>query len=542
MILFKNIEKYSSIWYNIYIKWHRKEEKMILAKPKMISEIDKYVSEKLGIPTRELMLRAGEAVANTVKASISEGGKVRIFVGKGNNGGDGYATALLLMDKYDITVYDVFGIGQRSDDGKYFLNRFSSLGGEVKRLLFDEDTVSDIRKSDCIIDAVFGTGFTGEYPEEAVMLAEIFNSLDTVFKIAIDVPLGVNALDGSVSMNVIYPANVTLALGFVKPGLVSYPAKEYVGKLVYDNIGLQNNDVISNFTFDDYYIDYELASSFIPKRNENSNKGTFGKLLMITGSTEFFGAAHLTLEAALRSGVGLVTYLGEKELIQTLFPKFPEAIYKSVSMREMTDSDLSHITDLDRKHNAILIGSGSSKSQGLLTLIEHLLTSEGSPVILDADAINVLSEKPEEGRELIRNSKRKVILTPHPLEFSRLCGIQTEEVQKNRIALAKEFARDNLCILILKGAATVVTDGNNTYINSSGSSALAKAGSGDVLAGMLASVIASGVEPLRAAALSVYFHGLAADVLKDELSEFGVTSSDLPREIGRQIAKALRNK
>ena len=515
---------------------------MILAKPQIISEIDKYASDKLGIPTRELMRRAGEAVANAVTTSVREGGKVRIFAGKGNNGGDGYATALLLMDKYDVTVYDVFSAGQRSDEGKYFLDSFASSGGTVKKLTFDEYALADMQNCDCIVDAVFGTGFVGEYPEETVKLAGIFNSLHTTFKIAIDVPLGVNASDGSVDLSAVYSADVTVALGFIKPGLVSYPAKEYVGKLVYDNIGLQNNDVISNFAFNDYYIDYELASSFIPKRKENSNKGTFGKLLVITGSMEFQGAAHLSVEAALRSGVGLVTYLGEKDLIPTLSAKFPEAIYKPLSVNKLTDSDLDLVTDLDARHTALLLGSGSSKSKGLFRLIEHLLLTDGSPIVLDADAINVLAENPARGRELIRNSVRKVILTPHPLEFSRISGIPTDEVQSHRLRSAKDFARENGCILVLKGAATIVTDGVRVYINSSGSSALAKAGSGDVLAGMLASVVASGTDPLSAAALSVYFHGAAADVLKDEFSELGVTPSDLPREIAREIAKATRVK
>ena len=514
---------------------------MILAKPQMISKIDKYASEQLGIPTRELMRRAGEAVANAVISSTVKNSKVRIFAGKGNNGGDGYAAALILKDDYDVIVYDVFGCGQRSEEGKYFLELFASLGGVIKPLTFDRNTLDDIRLSHCIVDAVFGTGFVGEYPEEAVKLVEIFNTLDGARKVAVDVPLGVNALDGSVSSGAIYYADTTVALGFIKPGLVSYPAKEYIGKLIYDNIGLQNNRIFSEFEFDNYYIDYDLATSFIPERDENSNKGTFGKLLMLTGSSEFSGAAHLSLEAALRSGVGLVTYLGEKELIPTLSAKFPEAIYKPFSVKNADDFDVESAIELSKNHTAVLIGSGSSKSHGLFKLLERFLSTDGVPIVLDADAINVLSEEPQKGRELIRNSARKVILTPHPLEFSRLSGIPTDEVQNKRLHYAEAFAHENNCILVLKGAATIVTDGIDTYINSSGSSALAKAGSGDVLAGMIASVVASGRDLIHAAALSVYFHGLAADVLADEFTKLGVTPSDLPREICRQMAKALKS-
>jgi len=512
---------------------------MLLVDPSLISEIDNFASEKLGISKRTLMLRAAEAVAGAVRSYVYPGAIVRIFAGKGNNGGDAYAAAGLLMRDYDVKVYDVFSAGQRTDEGKYYLDSYVAAGGIVEPLSLDDQALSDIRASDCIIDAIFGTGFAGDLPKIAVEVAEILASSEDKALIAVDVPLGVNASDGSVADGAVYRATATVALGFVKSGLVSYPAKEYIGKLIFDNIGLHNNEVLSNFTFSNYYTDYELASSFIPKREENSNKGSFGKLLMLTGSEDYPGAAHLSLEASLRSGVGYVTFLGEKTLCDSLISKLPEAIYKPGSVKNNSPELLDEVSGLSDRHSATLIGSGSSRSEGLRRLLIRLLSKEGSPLILDADAINALSENPKEGRGLIKNSPRKVILTPHPLELSRISGIPTNEIQANRLSVARSFALDNNCILVLKGAATVVTDGRETYINSSGSSALAKAGSGDVLAGFLASLVASGYDPLRASTLAVYFHGLAADVLAKELSPFGVTPSDLPREIARQLAKAI---
>ena len=515
---------------------------MILMQPSKIAKIDKFATEVLGIPARELMLRAAHAVANAVKENVPTGGTVRIFSGKGNNGGDGYAAATLLMKDYDVVVYDVFGAGQKSDEGCYFLEKFLSLRGRVE-VLFDVFTVrSDVEECDCIIDAIFGTGFVGEYPRVATDLAEIFSSSKASFKLAIDVPLGVDASLGCVSKATAYHADATVALGFVKPGLVSYPAKEYIGKLIYDNIGLHNDDILSNFESHEYYIDSDIASRLLPRRPDNSNKGTFGKLLNVTGSSDFPGAAHLSLEASLRGGVGCVTYLGEKELCASLLSTFPEAIYKPLSLR---NGDIAKTVDilveLSLGHSATLIGSGSSRCEGVRLALESLLATDASPLILDADAINLLSELPDRGREMIRRSPRQVILTPHPLEFSRISGISTEEIQQNRLAVAKEFAREYECILVLKGAATVVTDGVTTYVNSSGSSALAKAGSGDVLAGVLSSLVASGLDPLSASALAVYFHGIAADVLSLEYSAIGVTPSDLPREIARQIAKTINH-
>ena len=510
---------------------------MILAKPSMIPQIDSFAEKTLGIPVLTLMQRAGEAVAKAVSSLALKDSRIRVFAGKGNNGGDGYAAALMLMQDHDVKVYDVFGAGQRSSEGKYFLDAFINAGGVVDKLDLIPSVLDDIASSDCFIDAVFGTGFVGKTPEKVAELAAFLRTLEGKKTVAIDVPVGVNSDDGSIDKDAIVAADITVSLGVCKPGLVSYPAKEYVGKLEYDNIGLQIDDISSVFEFSDYLIDNELARSILPHRPQNSNKGTFGKLLLMSGSERFPGAAHLSLEAALRGGVGYVTYLGTPALCDTLVEKLPEAIYKPMPISNLSDSDLAEISALETSHTAVLLGSGSGKSDALYALTKHLLLEIGVPLILDADAINVLADDAAEGRELIRNSPRTVILTPHPLEFSRISGIPVDEVQSARLRAAKAFAKEQNCILALKGAGTVVTDGDTVYINSSGSSALAKAGSGDVLAGFLSSLVSFMTDPLLASALAVYLHGIAADVLAKELSEFGVLPSDLPREIGRQIAK-----
>ena len=183
-----------------------------------------------------------------------------------------------------------------------------------------------------------------------------------------------------------------------------------------------------------------------------------------------------------------------------------------------------------------MVGCGSGQSEGLWELVHALLCAEGGPLVLDADAINSLSLHREEGLKALKEAKRAVILTPHPMEFSRLSGLSISTVQKNRIVSARSFAKEHGCILVLKGAGTLVTDGKELFINHTGSSALAKAGSGDVLAGFLASLVASGAEPIQAAALAPYFHGRAADTLAKEFSSFGVTPSDLPKQISRELA------
>ena len=506
----------------------------------MIRKIDEYSDKTLGIPLRDLILRSGEAVAESLRSHVKPGSKVTILAGSGNNGGDGYALASLIIDEYDLTVYDVFGRMQEGYEGRAFLEKYLTDGGKIVKLDFSPATLGFIRDSDCIVDAVFGTGFEGAMPDGLSDLIAAVNSSTRAYKIAIDVPLGVNADDGSISEAYACSVDTTVALSLIKPGLVSYPAKSFVGDIVYNDIGLPIDELKDVFSFRFEYIDKALARRLLPKRDENGSKGSFGKLLVVAGSERYRGAAHLAIESALRGGVGYVSYVGPSELCAELRQKFPEVIFYPVASSDFTEEDVDKISELSSAHSATLVGSGSSVSEGLLRLVAKLISKEGSPLVLDADAINALSENREESEKLLAGAKRKVILTPHPLEFARLYGAQVAQVQSRRIETALDFAKRTGTVLVLKGAGTIVTDGNKVYINSTGSSALSKAGSGDVLAGFLASQVAASGELLAPCALSVFYHGKAADVLADELSVFGVTPSDLPREIARRIAEAVK--
>lgn len=511
---------------------------MLLALSSKISAIDSFAEKELGIPTSVLMQRSGRAVADAVRARVEAGRKVVILAGKGNNGGDGYSAATFLMGEYDVCVYDVFSSGQKSEAGKAFLEKFVSEGGRVRNFVQNSECESEVKSADCIIDAVFGTGFGGEMPEIMVTLARIVNEAQRAVKIAVDVPIGINADTGSVNTTSACKMNATVALSFIKPGLVSYPAKSYVGDILLDDLGLPTEKIKDNFRFNYFLLDREMAASMLPKREADSNKGSFGKLLCITGSDKYRGAGMLSLEAALRGGVGYVTFLGEKALCDLFSMRFPEVIYKNTSpISDMTDEEIADCVSLSKKQSATLIGSGSGDTEGLCKLVRALLSSEGGPLIIDADGINALAADRQASLSAIKNSLRTVILTPHPLEFSRLCGVAVSDIQLHRIEVALKFAKENRCILVLKGAGTVITDGDDVYINSSGSSALAKAGSGDVLSGFLSSMVASGIDPCRGAALSVYYHGLAADSLAKDISVFSVIPSDLPLEIGKQLGR-----
>ena len=512
---------------------------MKLALSSMISNIDRFSSESLGVSVLELMDRSAEAVAKTVREKVLPNSDVVILAGKGNNGGDAYAAACKLIDEYNVIIYDVFGEGQKSEAGRHYLNRFCEMGGKVEQYQPTSEVTDRIKSSSCIIDAVFGTGFQGEMPELVRPLAIAVRETVGAYKIAIDVPLGINADNGSVSDFAI-SVNATVELSYIKPGIVSYPARAYVGEIIYDDLSLPSKKLEENFDFRYYTTDEEWVNESLPKRDNNSNKGSFGKLLMITGSEKYRGAAYLSLSAALRGGVGLVTFLGEKALTDSLMATYPEAIYKSFD-EISTDTNEYDIVTAAKNHRAVLIGSGSGNTETVKALTLSLLDSEGCPVILDADAINALANMGAKGVLAIKNAKRKVILTPHPLEFARLSGTDVASVQLHRLEAAEKFAKENKCILVLKGAGTVITDGTRVFINTFGSSALSKAGSGDVLAGLLASLVAmGGADELTLSAIAVYYHSVAADALAKSFSTYGVTPSDLPLEIARQIAKTQK--
>lgn len=515
---------------------------MKLAVSSMISEIDSFSAEKLNLSVKELMRKSGEAVADTVRSRVSPGSTVIVLAGKGNNGGDGYAAAVSLMEEYDLTVFDVLGKGQKNEAGRYFLELYKKRGGKLENYEPTDKIHSEIKNADCIIDAVFGTGFVGEMPESIRPLAITVREAVETHKIAIDVPLGINSDDGSVSDFVI-SVEATVALTFIKPGIISYPARAYVGEIIYDSLGLPEEEINKNFQFKYHMVDSEFVRKALPPREKNSNKGTFGKLLIISGSDKYRGAAHLSSEAALRGGVGLVTFVGSGSLIGELSPKYPEIVYKEVApICDIGDEGIREVCQLSEKHTTTLIGSGSDNTHGLLRLTLALLSSEGGTLILDADAINALSEIGERGILAIRNSKRRVLITPHPLEFARLTGDEVASVQLHRLEKAEKFAKENGVVVVLKGASTIITDGESVYINASGSSALAKAGSGDVLAGLIGAMCAQkNMSDQIAATVSVYLHGVAGDSLAKEYSAYGVTPSDLPKSIAKQLSLIEKN-
>ena len=503
----------------------------------MIAAIDRYAIDTLGISEETLIRRAGEAIADAIlEYGIKENASVLIFCGGGNNGADGYAAALSLGARgFHPAAVDVFGRRQRSEGGRAVLAAYTEAFGAPCR----PEVLSDLPTADVLVDAMFGTGFSGELPEKGCAVARYMNGTDAL-RVAVDLPFGVDAAEGGICEEALR-ADLTVVLSFMKKGLLSYPARECCGSLVLKDIGLDIDSVHAAFPALEDAVDDDYVRARLPRRRANSHKGSYGKALLIAGSSRYRGAAHLATHAALRCGVGLLSLMSEECVAVSVGKKLPEAIYRVMPpMAAWGDAELQEAIAACEGMDAILIGSGSGKSEMLRRLVLALLARDGAPLILDADAINVLAERREAALSALANAKRSVLLTPHPLEFSRLSGIPMAEVQASRMRCARTFAEQTGAAVLLKGAGTVIASRDGVSVNTSGSSALAKGGSGDVLAGIVTAFTAQGANAHEALAMAAYLHGKAGESLAEELSEYGVLVSDLPRQTAVEIRKILK--
>lgn len=484
--------------------------------PEAMKKADRYTIDVLGVSGYELMKRASETVFRQAFTG-HEKESYLILCGKGNNGGDGYAVGGFILENGGSAVCaNVFDSLPSSDEAKSFKLEFEKAGGRV--LCAEKEITAYMQQADCIIDGIFGTGYSGDILKSGAVgrIIDCANK-SACRRIAIDVPSGANALDGSVA-EVTFIADLTVTFAMPKPGLYSYPAKDFCGEVLIKDIGIKD-EACNLLAYEYEIIDEAFVRGLMKKREQNSHKGSFGRLLCVCGSKNMTGAASLSAKGALRSGVGLVNIASESSVLDVLKTKLDEPVY----------TELDEVKHTLHKADALLIGCGIGRSKGSDERVYELLASYKKQIIIDADGINAVSDN----INVLKKTEIPPIITPHPLELARLAGVDVSEINANRIGYAKRIATEHHVIVVLKGNATVVTDGQMCLINTTGNSGLAKGGSGDVLAGVIASLSAQGYAPLYAAAIGVYAHGLAADRLKNSLSEYGVIPSDLPAEIGR---------
>lgn len=500
---------------------------MKLATAAQMKELDRQAIEERMIPSIDLMERAAEGVTKAVLDFLPDRPnkcRVAVFCGAGNNGGDGIAAARqLFMKGVRVRVFQVGSFERMTPDALEETRRLSECGVELELYVPENLSQSSwARNSHVLIDAVFGVGLSREIASESMYAAAINLINECPGKVvAADIASGV-AADSGLVLGCAVKADRTVTFTRKKVGQVLGEGARLSGEVVVWEIGipmdLQNKMVCSVQT-----IEKEYASAVLPKRKFDGHKGDFGKLLVIGGAVGYTGAPYLTASAAVRTGCGLV-YLGVPSSIWTA----EAAKCVSAMPFPLADKDgaLSHraLPDIYKKLSGcdvLALGPGLARTANTERLVWDLLTEAQQPVVLDADGINAL---PGHIDVLDRRKGRVTILTPHDGEFARVGG----DLSVGRIEAARMFAQEHGCILVLKGHRTIVaTPEGNVLVNTTGNSGLAKGGSGDVLTGIIASLLAQGATAVQAAALGVWMHGRAGDFAAQRLTEYSMTPADV---------------
>lgn len=481
-----------------------------------------------GTPGTELMRRAGEGAAEIIAAWVEKfhPAHVQRFVllaGKGNNGGDAYVAAAHLrrIRREEVVIYSVCELSELKGDAAFYA---SALAAGIRVEVKNELASDDFRKGDIIIDGLLGTGSSGELREPFPSWIKAVNSSELPVA-ALDIPSGLDGSSGEIVSDAI-KADLTVTIELPKCGLVTGRGAEYCGSIRVVDIGIPEefiNETPSPFSV----IFEEDARALLGRLPAQSHKNSKGRVLVIGGSSNYPGAPLLSAEAALRSGTGLVTLAIPASASRV------STISRAIILREIPDGgsgffnfrSLDRLAELISVHDAVVTGPGLSTEKEVFEIVE-MIASCGKPIVLDADALNIISLNPG-----MLKPNPKCIITPHPGEMRRLlAGFGMEELSyADRITQASEFSKKVGIITVLKGNKTVVSDisGERIAVNSSGSPALATAGSGDVLSGITGTFLAQGFEAEKAAAAAVFIHGLCGEI--SPFGNRGTIADDLPR-------------
>jgi NAD(P)H-hydrate epimerase len=494
--------------------------------------LDRHTIETLGVPGELLMESAGRAVAEAVLAGLERGAEVLAVCGTGNNGGDGMVAVrhlhLLGVPVRVALVGDPSGL---TKDAAANLARARSLGIPIGDAAFDPP------KRGILIDAVFGTGLSRRVegvPAQA--LRRMRAAREECGIVAVDLPSGLDADTGQ-PLGDVPEAEVTVTLGLPKLGLALEPGRSLAGEVRVARIGIQESapgvePPVELWT-------HGAAGAQLPARPAAGHKGTFGHVLVIAGSRGKSGAAALAGEGAGRAGAGLVTIACPSSIADVLAGMCTEAMTAAVpdtAEHGFGAASEAPLLALARERDVVALGPGIGRASETQALIRRLVGALDLPVVLDADGLNALGSEPS----VLKGRRGPSILTPHPGEAARLLGLAAAEVNRDRVGLARALARESGAVVVLKGAATVVASPEGRIVvNATGGPVLGTGGTGDVLTGVVAGLLAQGLAPLVAAALGVYLHGLAGDRLSARVGSSGVLAGEVAREIPH-AARSLR--
>jgi NAD(P)H-hydrate epimerase len=500
-------------------------------------EADRRTIEDIGIQSLVLMENAGRQVVAAMEAvhgNLQEH-QVAVLCGRGNNGGDGFVVARTLLQRgVDVSVFLFGSVAEVRGDARTNLEILGRLGFTVVEVSDSQAWdlhFSEVADSSLIVDAILGTGLKA--PLSGLLetvVADVNGSGIPV--VAIDLPSGLDA-DSRVPIGESIVAGTTVTLGAPKIALVLPPAETRAGDIVIADIGIPPGVIES---LDGPRLELLTRGSMrelLSPRNADTHKGDYGRVLVVAGSVGKTGAAHLAATGCLRSGAGLVTVATPSSCLPVVASMGPE--YMTDPLDETPDGlDVSGVDDvLESPYDVIAIGPGLGQGAGTRAFVRALIERSAAPLVVDADGLNAFAGASE---GLVGKEGRDVIITPHPGEMARLLGSTIEEVETNRVEVARAFASEHNVYVVLKGHRTLIaTPDGSVYINPTGNPGMASGGTGDVLTGMIAAWLAQLLDAEAACKLAVYLHGMAGDLTEADEGEVSMTSADLAAHIGDAI-------
>ena len=501
-------------------------------------EADRRTIDDIGIPSIVLMENAGRQAVAAMEAAF-EGlphSHVGVLCGRGNNGGDGFVVARTLVQRgIEATVFLLGSVSEVRGDARINLEILGRLGITVVEVTNAQEWelhFSEISDCDLLVDAILGTGFHGRLTGFLETVVADVNDLG-VPVVAIDIPTGLSADSHEIEGDAI-EASMTVTLAAPKIPLVLPPADTHAGDLVIADIGIPS-PVIDEI--EGPYVELltrDRMRELVPARAAESHKGDFGRILIVAGSLGKTGAAHLAALGALRSGAGLVTVATARSALPILASMGAEYMTEPLDETPGGTIDYASVDRvLEIKADVIAVGPGIGQDPSTAAFVQALVERAGVPLVLDADALNAFGEEPE---RLVGRDGVDVIITPHPGEMARLVGKTVEEVQKDRLNIARDFAAAHKLHVVLKGHRTVIAGPENrAFLNLTGNPGMATGGTGDVLAGMIGAWFAQLLDAEAACKIGVYLHGAAGDLAEADEGEVSLMAGDVAGRIGDAI-------
>jgi len=463
----------------------------------------------LGTTEEELINKAGRAVFSCYNFK----GRTLIIIGKGNNGGDGLALAKLLKQNgKDVTILQIFNI-----EKPLILNMLTDcILSSIP--VYKYDNSFKLYGYDTIVDAIFGVGFRDKLESPVKELIEEINKL-TTYKISIDINSGLNSDNGKTELAFI--SDLTVSIGYIKPGCLLNDSKDYIKELKVVNIGIPYNKETYQM-----FLENDLENVFIERKN-NSNKSTYGYVGVMGGSYKYSGAIKLSNLSlvSLSMGCGITRVIAPDSISDSILPFLLESTMYPLPSNEYGEFkyDINRIKDSIKGLKALAFGMGIGISNDNELILEYLLNNFENNLLIDADGLNILSRM---NLEILNNSKSNIVLTPHVLEFSRLINVDKEEILNNPIKYAKEFTLKYNVVLVLKGTTTIISKNGKIYFVSTGCVTLSKGGSGDMLSGVIAGIMGYS-SSLDASLAGSYVFGLAGDIARIKYGSYSVLSRDI---------------